>query len=221
MDIHKYIDDLNKAERDVNALSYLVIVIFVSILGYSGVLIYQEEFGGALELLAPIITLVSVLLASRVASRLLGYNKITKVDDARRDAARVYHYLMAVNNDLTSRVQYAALMLREGKRPIVAFTKNVEVIEKRYEVFFDQEIYKYLNGESIDVICRMSGSIFGLSAFSEYLRINLDGSSIGNIPDNVLSSTQKQEDALDSLIAELGIFDEQIRKQRKSLGPDA
>ena len=70
---------------------------------------------------------------------------------------------------MRNRVGSTANMLRKGGYPLILLIENAAAIEKRYEVLLDREIYRFVSGETIELIGRMSGYVVGLAVFAKAL----------------------------------------------------
>ncbi|MFZ4440038.1 MAG: hypothetical protein ACOYOS_16550 [Syntrophales bacterium] len=209
--------EYDNLEKDIVALSYFAFFMLCGLVGYVIWLLYEGKIDKIWNSSGPLGALVAALLVSKVASRLLVRNSITREDDRRQDIVRGTHHLIAVINELTERVNYAASTLRDGKRPLIALTNNAIAIEKRFEVFLDRELYRFLNPESVDLIGRMRGTIFGLYTFSEALAEKFNGKPDLIIPSSESSERQKMVEALDALIVDLKSLDDQIRQLRDAI----
>lgn len=205
-------DNLN---RQVDALGIFAVVLFFLLAGYAIYLMYGQKVDDALKVSMPLAALVSALLVAKVASRLLEHNGLVREDDRRQEVVKITHHLLAVIDDLRNRIGYVVLVFREGNRPMIALFENVAVIEKRYEVFFDRDIYRYLNGETINLIGRMSGGIFGLTSFTKGVEKEFHGSLLINIP--ATETSKKISENLDLLLKDLDVLDGQIRQLRGTL----
>ncbi len=104
--------------------------------------------------------LVAAVVALRIAENQTKH-------EHQQSAVRCLHHSMAIIIDLRGRVNFMRLMLSEGKRPLIALTRNAEGIERRFEMLFDREIYRHVPGDIIDAITNLSGSLFGLTTFAE------------------------------------------------------
>lgn len=206
-----------KLKRQVGALEILASVLFCLLAGYAIYLMYDQKFDKALTVSMPLGAMVSALLVAKVASRLLKYNDIVREDDRQQDIVRVTHHLLVVISDLRDRVGYAIGMFRDGGRPLIALIENADVIEKRYEVFLDREAYRFLNGETVELIGRMSGHVFGLAILAKALAEIYRGKPNIIIPASEDQTSKKVIEGLESLLKDLDVLDAQIRQLRGTL----
>lgn len=213
----KLVREYDNLEKDISHLSYFAFFILCGLVGYGIWLLYAGKIDEIWNFSGPLGALVAALLVSKVASRLLVHNSITREDDRRQDIVRITHHLIAVISDLTARVNYGAITLRDGKRPLIALTNNALAIEKRFEVFLDRELYRFLNPESVDLIERMGGTIFGLYTFSEGLREKFNGKPDLIIPSSESPERQEMVEALNALIVDLKSLEDQIWQLRESI----
>lgn len=205
-------------DKEVAALEMLVVFLFCLLAGYSIYLVYHQKIEDALRVFLPLGALISALLIAKVASRLLAHNNIVREDERQQDVVRITHHLLAVIIDLRQRVKFSVRALREENGPLIFLIENVNVIEKRYEVFLEREIYRYLTGETIELIGRMSAPIFGLAAFTKALaEICKDNSAIIKTSGSDAANGSIQQ--LESLLGDLDDLEEKIRQLRGTLEP--
>jgi len=126
-----------------------------------------------------------------------------------QDAIRCIHHSLAIINDLRGRVCAMRLMLGEGKRPLLALTRNAETIERRYEMLYDREIYRHVPGKVIDAITGMSGHFFGLSVLVEGIASSIGIQPFEPLPtphddsrQPLISTLMKLESELDDLFSQ-------------------
>jgi hypothetical protein len=211
-------DRFGRFEKEVGALEIFVVFLFILLAGYAIYLVYHQKIEDALRVFLPLGALISALLVAKVASRLLAHNDIVREDERRQDVVRITHHLLAVLMDLRQRVRFSVRALREESGPMIFLIENVNVIEKRYEVFLDREIYRFLAGETIELIGRMAGPIFSLAAFTKALaEICRDNSAI--IATSGGDAANESIKQLESLLKDLDILEEQIRHLRGTLEP--
>lgn len=134
-----------------------------------------------------------------------------------QSAVRCIHHSLAIINDLRGRVHYMRLMLSEGKRPLLALTRNAGGIEKRFEMLFDREIYRHVPGHIVDAITNMSGSIFGLSTLAEGIASAVNIKPHDHIPaptdearQPIIIKLKQIEDELDELFTQFAKVREQL-----------
>lgn len=199
-----------KLERQICALEIFAIVLFCLLAGQAIYLVYNQKVDDALKISMPLGALISAMLVAKVASRLLAHNVILREDDRRQDIVRIAHHLLAVISDLRNRVAYTADMFRGGSQPLVILIENAAAIEKRYEVFLDREVYRFLSGETIELIGRMSGHVFGLKGLAEIYRAKPST----KIPTGEHPVSKQMIEGLESLLRDLNVLDKQIRQLR-------
>lgn len=203
----------NNLERQIFALDVFAVVLFCLLAGYAIYLVYNQKVDDALKVSMPLGALISAMLVAKVASRLLAYNVIVREEDRRQDIVRITHHLLAVISDLRNRVGYTVGMFRDGSQPLVILIENAAVIEKRYEVFLDREVYRFLSGETIELIGRMSGHVFGLKGLAEIYRSKPNTI----IPTGDHPVSKQMSEGLESLLKDLDALAEQIRHLRSTL----
>jgi hypothetical protein len=206
-----------RLDKDVEALSNVLLIFIVLLFARVTLLIYEHRFDELWAILAPMTALVAALLVARVASRLITNNNIIREDDRRMDIVRVTHHLLAVAQDLRARVDYVKTMLSTGNRPVFALGEIVSTIERRYETLLERDSYQYLSGPSVDLIIRMSGSIFGICTLARGLEKATTDKPLASI-DSVLPSDREQQVAnLGDLMDGLNKLIDQIYEVRASI----
>ena len=165
--IESHLSNFKRSDRDLNALTYVVIAFLVLIVGRAAHLIFKCQYQELWQLLPQAIPLLSVLVVVRMANRLLSNGNIIRDDDRRHEIVRTTHHLIAIAKDLKARVGYVKAMLTEGSRPSFALVQVAKSIEERYETLLERDAYKYLPGACVDIITRMSGDIFGIALLAE------------------------------------------------------
>lgn len=99
----------------------------------------------------------------------------------REGRIRSFHHALAVVNDLRSRVAYTKSTMRNGGRPLVALTSNIEMLKLRYEALYDRDLYAHLPGPTINQITEMSGSFAGIE-----MAAALTAARLGNKPEQII-----------------------------------
>lgn len=163
--IHQYLKEFNSADREIAALKYTLMAL-LCIVAYRAVsLLSEERYSDLWVLLTPSITCFSVLIACSIANRLIANNNIIRTNEQRINLVRTTHYLIAVTKDLRQKVGHIRSII-DGRMPAIAFAEISKTIQKRYEVFYEPNIYEFLPGECIDIITNISGQIYGISVLS-------------------------------------------------------
>lgn len=161
--IHKLLSEFRRADRDIDALTYVLVSLLLVLAGRVAFLVYGGQFDQLWSLLAPTIPVIAALLVVRVANRLIISGNIVREDERRKDIVRITHHLIAITKDLKGRVEFVKKLLSEGSGPVLALSQIAATIEDRYEALLDREAYELLPGKCVDLIVKMSGSIFGIS----------------------------------------------------------
>ena len=165
--IESIVNEYRRSDRDINALTYVVIVFLGAFAGRAAILIYECRYQDLWSLLPQVVPLLSVLVVIRVANRLISNGKIIREDDRRQEIVRTTHHLIAITNDLRARVGFAKAMFTEGARTPIAIVQIANSIEDRYETLLQRDGYKYLPASCVDIITRISGDIFGIGVLAE------------------------------------------------------
>ncbi|RJE77590.1 hypothetical protein BGP78_00885 [Pseudoalteromonas sp. MSK9-3] len=155
--------------RDIKWLTWLLITYCCLVLFRIIYCLYNKDFNylfeGAKYLLPPLTTLLVV----NVANRLIINNRILETNEHRVETVQSTHHAIVIVKDLKAKVGYVKHCI-ENNRPPIALVEVAARIEVRYESLFEHNLYKYLQGESIDLIARISGSIFGIQVFAAQLK---------------------------------------------------
>jgi hypothetical protein len=165
--IESFVNDYKRSDRDVDALTYVVLAFLLAFAGRAAMLIYQCRYHEIWPLLPQVVPLLSVLVVVRVANRLISNGKINREDDRRQELVRTTHHLIAITQDLQGRVNYVKAIFNEGGIPSIALFSIAKSIEERYEVLLQRDGYKFLPGPCVDIITRISGDIFGIRVLAE------------------------------------------------------
>lgn len=206
-----------RLDKDIEVLSNVLLVFIVLLFARVALLIYEHRFDELWAILAPMTALVAALLVARVATRLITNNNIIKEDDRRRDLVRVTHHLLAVAQDLLARVGYVKVLLSTGNRPVFALGEIVSTIERRYETLLERDSYQYLPGPSVDLIIRISGSIFGICTLARGLEKVTTDKPLASIDSVLLSDREQQVAKLGDLMDDLNKLIDQIYEVRGSI----
>lgn len=165
--IHKLVQKFERLDRDVEALSNVLIVIILSLVTRAAFLVYHGWYDGLWSLFGSISSIVAALLVARAAARLIINGQIVREDKRRQELVRVTHHLLAISKDLQARVGYVKTMLSDDSHPAFALNHIAITIERRYETLLERDAYQFLPGKCVDIIIRISGSIFGIGALAE------------------------------------------------------
>lgn len=216
--LNYFVQKFNSVDRDVSAISYFLLILIILLLSRALILIYHLRLNELWAILAPLASLVAALLVERVATRLIINNNIIEENNRRKEIVRVTHQLLAVIQDLLSRVVYFKQLLGEANRPVLALYELASTIEHRYEKLLNKtEIYQYLQGQSVDLIINMSGSIFGISILGLAIaKTTTDKPLVSSF--SILPPAKEQSIAqLDILIGDLNKLIDQIYELRNSI----
>lgn len=211
---------MKKFQRTDRCIKILTIVlVLISILWISKVLmmVYKNQYEELWAMLPTVITIISALLFVQVANRLIVNGDITQENDRRQEIVRTTHHLIAITTDLLSRVEFCKAVLKKGHYRVIALTEIARTIEDRYETLLEREAYKYLSGNSVEIIIRISGSIFGIRLMAETINQATEGNSnlkLMNIPYKGFENSPNQ---LDDLMVDLQKLIDELYKVRKSL----
>lgn len=219
MTIELIVERFERLDRDVETLSK-VLLIFIALLAARAIfLIYEQKLSELWGILSPMAALVAALLVARIATRLIMNNNLLRTDDRRHDVVRITHHLLAITMDLQSRVNYVKVLLTNGNLPVFVLRDLASTIERRYEALLERDAYKYLPGPTVDLICQMSGSIFGICSLAgglEKATTDQPMASIGSVPsperDAMVASVEELLGKITNLI-------DNIYEVRNSINP--
>lgn len=168
---------LARLHREVSALYFVLLLMALVVVTRIGFLLYKAEVEEIWPLLPPLIALLAAVLVSRTANRVIVHADSVRMDDRKRAIVQTTHHLIAITQDLESRVNYARKIFEEGGRPAIALVKIAESIESRYETLLQRDAYTYLPGNLVDIIAKMSGTIYGLSTLAAGIDKTLGGAA--------------------------------------------
>lgn len=215
--IESFVSEYKRSNRDINALTYVVISFLLLIIGRAAQLVYECQYQALWQLLPQAVPLLSVLVVVRVANRLLSNGSILREDDRRQEIIRTTHHLIAIAKDLKARVGYVKSALTEGGRPSFALVQIAKSIEERYETLLERDAYKYLPGSCVDLITRMSGDIFGIVLLAEGTRqATTDNPAFALAPIPARSNHQPPP-RFDELMEEIQLLIDQLFEVRHSI----
>lgn len=80
---------LRHAERDLDGIQLVVLVLLAILLGYAGWLVYIQDWKELLALLPSTTAACAAMLVAKTATRLLTYNMLVRADD--RTRSRPWH----------------------------------------------------------------------------------------------------------------------------------
>lgn len=207
----------DRLEKEVAALEKLVIFSLCMLAGYAIYLLYHQRIEDALKVFLPLGALISAMLVAKVASRVLAHNDIVREDERRQELVRITHHLLAVLIDLRHRVGISIHALREGGTPLLFLTENAEAIEKRFELFLDRELYRFLPGKTIELITNMAGHVFGFCVYAKTLSDVSRGTANTMLPVSENPASKSVIENLELFLKDLDVLDEQIRQLRGTL----
>ncbi|MDX8399560.1 MAG: hypothetical protein R8K20_04865 [Gallionellaceae bacterium] len=207
-------NDFANIEKDVSALMIFAFFLVFLFYLYAIYFIWIQKIEEVLKVFMPFGALISAVLVAKVASRLLTHNKVTREEDDCKDIVRITHHLIAIVSDMRERVGFSVSLFRDGGKPWIVLIENAVVIEKRYEVLLDREAYRFLKGESVELIGRMSGSVFALTVFAKALAETCQDKINTIIPISEDPTRVNIIEQLESLLKELDLFEVQIRQLR-------
>jgi hypothetical protein len=213
---HPLLKTFRRINRDIEVLTYILLVFLVIAAIRATILIYKDQYDQLWSLLSPTVPLLAALLIVRVANRLIVHNNIIREDDRRQEIVRTTHHLIAITKDLRARVGYCKVILSEGS-PALTLIEIAKTIEDRYETLLDRDAYKYLPGKCVDIITKISGSIFGISLLAAGMRHGTNtnpSAAFANI------STNENEGliaTLEELLADLQELIDELFKMRESI----
>lgn len=167
--IDQLVKRFNHLERDIQALTYVLIAFFLTLAYRAAFLINEGHYNELWSLIAPTISILAALLVASASNHLIVNDRINRMDDRNREIIRTTHHLIAICKDLHGKIYYVKLLLSDNNntRPSFVLDKITSSIEDRYEVLLERDAFKYLPGKCIDIITSISGSIYGIRMLAE------------------------------------------------------
>jgi hypothetical protein len=209
--------DYKTIDREINVLTYSVITLVSCVFLRISWLIYHSDIKSIWPSVAVLGALMSALLISKSASRLILHNQLYKEDEQRRKVVRLTHHAMVVLNNLTDLVKYIKHHIEDANKPTTVFIGAAKEIGEKWDLFYDRELNRLLTPEAYKLIRSMSGSIFGLTSLGRGLEATLSPQALvaplqkHQEHEAILDSLEELNNQLDSLYTEL----EKIRKNVK------
>lgn len=204
-------------DRDVDALAHVLMAFVVALVGRAIFFIYEESYQDLWALMPLAVPLLAALAVVRVANRLLISGHMVREDERRQDLVRTTHHLIAITTDLRQRVGYFRKLMSEGGRPPIVLIKAGKSIEARYEALLDRDGYRFLPGNCVDVITRISGHIFGLSVIAEALEQGTSGKPEVRVTNLPIQTGEPSDVGLDAVMTDLQILLDELFKLRRSI----
>jgi len=215
--IHHLMQNFKRLDRDIEALSNVLIVVIVVLVARAALLVYQGQYDSLWSLLGSIVSMIAALLVARAATRLITNSNIIREDERRQELVRVTHHLLAITQDLRARVGYVKTMLSDGSRPSFALNQIAITIERRYETLLERDAYQFLPGKCVDIIIRISGSIFGIVTLAEGVKHVFAQNPLGTIDGVLVKDSGQQIARLDELMDDLQALIDGIYEVRSSV----
>jgi len=160
--------------------------------------------------------MASALLVAFAGKRQIAHSTLIREDDRRQDIVRVTHHLLAIATDLNSHVTYFNTLLIKGDRPVFVLRELATTIENRYETLLERDAYKYLPGGAVDLICQMSGSIFGIRMLSYGLEKAITDQQLISI-NSVMLNREAQVNSVNHLLKEITKLIDHLYELRSAL----
>lgn len=209
-------------ERDIQAVTYVLIVFFLIVACRAAVLINEGDYNELWLLIAPTITILAALLVASASNRLIVNDRINRMNDQSREIIRTTHHLIAICKDLDGKIYYVKLLLSDNStRPSFILDKIATSIEDRYEVLLERDAFKYLPGNCVDIITRISGTIYSIRMLAEgvkhitranpLLPLKMGAEKSGN--DQIISQLDELLNDIESLVNELFKLRESIESK--------
>ncbi len=218
--IEIFLTTYKRSDRDLAALTYVVIAFLIAIVGRGAMLVYECRYQELWPLLTQAVPLLSVLVVVRVANRLISHGQILREDDRRQELIRTTHHLIAITQDLHARVGYAKKMLSEGGRSTLALVKLAKSIEDRYEALLERDGFRFMPGACVDIIFRISGDIFGISFLAEGMMAATPDKPAHSLVPIPANTNRPSPPRLDELMRDLQLLLDQLFELRQSIDGD-
>ncbi|WP_068858349.1 hypothetical protein [Perlucidibaca aquatica] len=206
-----------RSDRDIDALTYVVIAFLLAFALRGAMLIYECRHQELWPLLPQVVPLLSVLVAVRMANRLISNGHILREDDRRQELVRTTHHLIAITKDLHARVGYAKEMLSEGGRPTLALAQIAKSIEERYAELLQRDGFRFMPGTCVDIIVRISGDIFGIGVLAEGMKVAMSEKPAHALTPIPVNASLPPPPRFDELLSDLQQLLDQLYELRQSI----
>lgn len=207
----------NRSDRDITALTYVLIIFLFTLIGRGVIFIYDSQYQKFWSVVFQAVPLLAALVAVRVANRLISNSHILREDDRRQELMRTTHHLIATIQDLRAKVSYAMDMLREGGRPQFAFVQIAKSIEERYESLLQRDGFRFIPGPCVDIIVRISSGIFGIGILAEHIKLQYSKNHELAITPILSNTNNSPLPPFDALISDLDQLLNQLFELRLSI----
>jgi len=206
-----------RIEREIIWLKIFLYLCFVLIIFRILYLLFNQLYLDASSTGGHLIILLSALLVANAAERQIVHSSLIRVDEKVIDILRISHHLLSITQDIRNRIHFIKTSIEGRPVPLVAIVENIRVIEKRFESFYEKDIYVYLQPEVVEKIHSLSATVFGLSSTSKTLELMYEANhallSI-NVP---LPTSESIISGLASSLEDLGLIETQIRQLRATI----
>lgn len=203
-------------EREVKALSAMLVGLLLVVFWRIGWLFGTNKSNESWAFVAVLGALVSALLIAKVATRQIAYSEFNRQLDGIHRKARLLNRAIGTTDDIIGRVEYLINCLTKGQHLIYTLSKNAAVIESRWEVFFEPEIYEVMGGDLVGFVNTTSGQIFGLTTLFTGIEktlgpeLAIDAASPHPVQEKTVANLRTTTDRLKKLRGQLAEMREEL-----------
>lgn len=189
-------------DRDINWLSLLLVTYSFFILCWIIYCVYNRDFNFIFEGTKSLLTPLTGLLVVRISNRLIINNRILEANEQRVEIVQSTHHAIIIVKDLKAKVEHVKYCIENNKPPI-ALIEVASRIEIRYEALFEHSLYKFLQAESMDLISKISGTIFGIQILAGQLKQQFACNKELTLEQILILNSNNIQESLDDLLNEL------------------
>lgn len=126
------------------------------------------QFKETWSIISPLTAAISAILVTQTAGRSIQVSERQRQEDKTLQRVAKLHYLITLSKCLEARLDYMLNILTDDtERPLIALTMAIADSTVHYEKLFDKDNFVILQGEMIDALIGMAGTIFGANLLRE------------------------------------------------------
>lgn len=190
----------------------LAALLFVTLFLFA-VQVNEGNYTAAISSLQAIIPIAAAWLVLCIADRQLFIDRTEKEHQVKLDAVKSLHYLIVIGRDLRAQAGHLGFMLEKTEYYVLPHQLEALAngIEKRYEeMLHEKDAYRYLQGDVLNKLLGLSGSIFGLTSLLRSIAVQANSTkkSVREIFDKldkvaVLQSIESSDFQINSIVEDL------------------
>lgn len=194
-----------KLESDINLISITIAVLWISLVMHSCYQFSAQNYESTWASIASLGIFTSALLVAKIATRGLLNAEILKLDSEFQEKVKTLNHSLAVINDISQRIALISDNLLKGEISPQIMQINSEIISKRWEVFYEKDIFLYITPKIQALIGSTSADILGVIYLCELIQTSSKAIGISNITVSA-NTSQKIVPQMDKTKEDLNIL---------------